>query len=217
MKISSSLSHHETNRFFFGLICRPRQRRPDRAVYVPRGRRSQTTPPTAAANLLASPKQQQQHQSETINQLLDLPTISSKQTIAIPSSPTTIPAVENRFSDSTGRSNSLADPVNYYCDALNQTSNNNCVNIIPYDRSAHVDDSSDGGDNSDENNHRDENKQVQQIIHDKMQKARANGTSANVAVSNDKDYNEEKEFQRASKVIIYRLMPHYTLFTRTTI
>lgn len=91
--------------------------------------------------------------------------------------------------------------MNHYCDALNQTSNNNCVNILAYDCSAHVVDSSDGGDNSDENNHCHETNQVQQIIEDKMPKTHANGTSTTVAVTtNDKDYNEEKEFQRASKV-----------------
>lgn len=38
-----------TNKYSKILFSRQRQRRPDRAVYVPRGRRSQTTPPTAAA------------------------------------------------------------------------------------------------------------------------------------------------------------------------
>lgn len=92
--------------------------------------------------------------------------------------------------------------MNHYCDALKQTSNNNCVNLIAYDRSAHVVESSDGGDNSDENNHCNESKPVRQFIEeDKMPKTRANGTSVTVAAStNDKDYNEEKEFQRASKV-----------------
>lgn len=99
--------------------------------------------------------------------------------------------------NSTERTNLLADRVNQYCDALNQTSNNNCLNTC--DRSTHVIDS-DGSDNSDESNHCNELKQVQQIIDDKMSNTRANCTTTTVATANDKDYNEEKEFQRASKV-----------------
>lgn len=47
----------KANYKFVEIRFRQRQRRPDRAVYVPRGRRSQTTPPTAqTSNSGAAPK-----------------------------------------------------------------------------------------------------------------------------------------------------------------
>lgn len=107
-----------------------------------------------------------------------------------------------------------------YCDALSQTSNNNCVNEIEIEQHQEqqqhqsvetlVDNSSsDGCDNSDDNIHSNETIQSVQrhIIDDTMSKFRA--TEANktgAATANDKDYNEEKELQRTSKVNSLRHM-----------
>lgn len=139
---------------------------------------------------------QQESHTETINQLSEPPTITPKQTYSL----TTNSTSGNRLTHQPERSNSLAEPVDHYCDALKRTSNNNCVEII---------DISDGSDNSDENNHCNEQKPApRQNIDDKMPKSRANNSSAAAATANDKDYNEEKEFQRASKVsVAFRLYP----------
>lgn len=136
------------------VLCRQRQRRPDRAVYVPRGRRSQTTPPSAPVNnSIAEPV--------------------SKTTNVIPAAKS--PPIENLTNSNPSTHNQVIEPT----EKINVVKPIEQIEVI------------------DKKSKQDENHLQNSNINNSTMPKLNSGTNH---TSSDKDYNEEKEFQRASKV-----------------
>lgn len=145
---SNELSEHSNN------SQKQRQRRPDRAVYVPRGRRSQTTPPSASVSTNNSTTNQgPKNESPIANNLVP---VQRSDTSTAPSfSPTKVIETQkeivknNNIKPHPNQNESL--PTENFNSASNMSKKSDVKN----------------------------------------------GSSHNTS---DKDYNEEKELQRASKV-----------------
>lgn len=168
-------------------IFRQRQRRPDRAVYVPRGRRSQTTPrATAATTPSASsashsasvPKSSVLHkESENV--------ITTPNSMVSPSQSTDIIETNSQKSEMTPKAPTVKEQplINHKHDVSQQQTNCHTDLTVGQDESLPP-------------------TKVEMV--DSMAEAdhkNANGSNIEMTVNScDKDYNEEKEFQRASKV-----------------
>lgn len=182
----------------FLFFSRPRQRRPDRAVYVPRGRRSQTTPPTTTTTV-TNPKETE------INLPITNSSTSNRHTTVVTATATAIASTQTRYNNNSelidnnylGNEHqqeqqppqfliSIEDPsFKYNCDHINNSAAalHSCeeayfdTTIAPTNMSS------------------------QKINNENQTTANTNNDGIPDARNSDKDYNEEKEFQRASKVI----------------
>lgn len=139
---SNELSDHSNN------SQRQRQRRPDRAVYVPRGRRSQTTPPSASI---------QTNNSTTIQANSS---VSVKSSDIVPATLNLSPGRVIETKQEIVKSNNIKPHPNH----------NESLPTEHFNSASNMSKKSDA----------------------------KNGSSH---ATSDKDYNEEKELQRASKVI----------------
>lgn len=181
-------------------LCRPRQRRPDRAVYVPRGRRSQTTPPTSTSppSTNSPPAAQKDSQPSP-------PRTTNEQHASIQPAPATDTHHQSdnntdhqQIAHTDQRSNQQylisveGESVKHNCDhltnqlpaALNDTDfllDPLATTTIPATNNTNM--------SSHKLNHRN---QCNINSNDAVPETR----------TSDKDYNEDKEFQRASKVCL---------------
>lgn len=150
---------------------RQRQRRPDRAVYVPRGRRSQTTPPTAPASNCESVSKSPN--SESVNVIAPPNLAPTRQTTVTTESaqPVIITKETSNHTDivSEPKSNIQPSPIVVVDEEKPLLSLENINSVA----------------NMTDTNVKGEGSKIETVLSN-------NG---------DKDYNEEKEFQRASKVI----------------
>lgn len=158
---------------------RHRQRRPDRAVYVPRGRRSQTTPPTTAVQNSASTTKDQILNKESVNVISvqnSANESSQSSEIAEINSPKPVIEVEEV---------KKATPV---IDSKQETSKQHTkeetLNKEEHPPPLSSPPATDSITEMAETNVKSEAAKIETTLN-----------------SSDKDYNEEKEFQRASKVI----------------
>lgn len=154
------------------LFFRQRQRRPDRAVYVPRGRRSQTTPRTSTSTPHSGsvPKAPVLHK-ESANIIAESNSIisSSQSGETIETNPQ-IPEVNSK--------EAIVEEPSIDCKGNVTQQQLNC-----HSQSSPKVDSIEAMADADHIN--------------------ANGSKIETTLNScDKDYNEEKEFQRASKVFI---------------
>lgn len=147
------------------VICRQRQRRPDRAVYVPRGRRSQTTPRTSTTTATT-------HSDDTPATKVSI--VASSQSGEI---------VE--FSPQIAEENSkIAIVEQATTDCKEDTVSQQQLDCHSQNGSPTPLTKVDSNETMTEADH-----------------INANGSKIDTTLSScDKDYNEEKEFQRASKV-----------------
>lgn len=195
---------HTPGLIYPNFSCRPRQRRPDRAVYVPRGRRSQTTPPTASTTA-TSPSKESTNQTKTNTPIANSLSTHRHATVATKTATTArahcnnnSEIIDNRCSGNEHHQQqqqqlpqqfliSIEDPssqVKHNCDHINNSAAalNNCEEQYFDTTIATVNMSS----------HKANNKNQSTV--------NSNNEGVPDARNSDKDYNEDKEFQRASKV-----------------
>lgn len=163
------------------LFFRQRQRRPDRAVYVPRGRRSQTAPRTLTSSTPQTgslPKAPAIHKESANGSAASNSIISSNQSGEIIETNPQIPEVNSKEAivaeqSLAGKENvSLQQPVNCHREDGNPAPPAKVDSIDTMADADHIN---------------------------------ANGSKIETTLNScDKDYNEEKEFQRASKVNILK-------------
>lgn len=157
---SNELSEHSNN------SQRQRQRRPDRAVYVPRGRRSQTTPPSASVQI--------NNNSATI------------QGFSKNESPIANSSIPVQSSDISTTLNLSPEKV---IETKKEIVKNNNIKSHPNQNESLLTENFNSASNM-------------------SKKSDAKNGSTHTA--SDKDYNEEKELQRASKVNIHFLFSFCT-------
>lgn len=170
------------------LITRPRQRRPDRAVYVPRGRRSQTTPPIPLSQANTAPAANESHSSHSGVACIDHHSPSEHG-----------PAeADNRFAHTDQRATRQ-----FVISVEGESVENNCDQTAWHSHTATAA-------LSDKDIYSEATipatvatKMSSHQVNQKNQ-CNINSNNSNDSVpetrTSDKDYNEDKEFQRASKV-----------------
>lgn len=147
---------------------RQRQRRPDRAVYVPRGRRSQTTPPTAAVPSSENSSKVQVLDKESADVIATSnSTISSNQCSEITELNTQESVIVKKVT------NNQHDTTSEQHIQSKATGKEEPQSIVPIATETMTTDT----------NTKIECSKIENALN-----------------SSDKDYNEEKELQRASKV-----------------
>lgn len=178
-------------------ICRPRQRRPDRAVYVPRGRRSQTTPPTSSS-IISKDSHPDQIRPTVINNTADHNTISLDEPVA-PDQSNNCNETDNRFAhtDQSLKQQFLisfeGESVKHNCDHTTNHMRNTAAALN--DKDIFLDTSTTATTNM--SSHK--------VNHKNQCNINSNDAVPETRTS-DKDNNEEKEFQRASKVCSHSLI-----------
>lgn len=168
----------------FNFFFRHRQRRPDRAVYVPRGRRSQTTPPTPATASNPINVKSKEFEKESVNVI----SVSNSTNESAECSETVETNPQEPVIKIKEKELKLDQVVKPVADAQqenfkHQINSQSIVTSTCLEKSSHLPKNTETITSMDETNVNKDVSKIEMALN-----------------SNNKDYNEEKEFQKASKV-----------------